>query len=80
MFAHFDAWGYMNGPDKKPDTADDVKIDVVDATWSLEEYTATLDDDDIKFVGAVDKSGLFTPNIEGPNLRSGSATTLVTCG
>ena len=53
--------------------ADDVKIDVVDATWSMEEYTATLDDDDIKFVGAVDaKSGTFTPAIEGPNeLRSG---------
>jgi quinohemoprotein amine dehydrogenase len=73
MYAAFDAWGYMNGPDKKPNTADDVKVDVVDATWSMDEYTATLDDDDVKFVGAVDaKTGLFTPNIEGPNeLRSG---------
>jgi quinohemoprotein amine dehydrogenase len=73
MYAAFDAWAYMNGPDKRPNTADDIKIDLVDATWSLEEYTATLDDDDIKFVGAVDaKTGTFTPNIEGPNeLRSG---------
>jgi quinohemoprotein amine dehydrogenase len=73
MYAAFDAWGYMNGPDKKPGTPDDVKIDVVDATWSLEEYTATLNDDDINFVGAVDaKTGAFTPNLEGPNeLRSG---------
>jgi quinohemoprotein amine dehydrogenase len=72
-YAHFDAWGYMNGPDKKQGTPDDIRIDVVDATWSMEEYTATLDDDDIKFVGALDpKTGLFTPNIEGPNeQRSG---------
>jgi quinohemoprotein amine dehydrogenase len=73
MFAASDAWGYMNGPDKKPNTADDIKVDVVDVTWSMEEYTATLDDDDVKFVGQLDpKSGQFTPAIEGPNeLRSG---------
>ena len=28
---------------------------------------ATSDDDDVKFVGSVDDSGLFTPNVEGPN-------------
>jgi len=68
MFAAFDAWGYMNGPDKKPNTPDDIKVDIVDVTWSMEEYTATLDDDDIKFVGAIDaKTGRFTPNNEGPN-------------
>jgi quinohemoprotein amine dehydrogenase len=67
-YASFDAWGYMNGPDKRPNTPDDVRIDVLDVTWSMEEYTATLNDDDIKFVGALDaKSGLFTPNNEGPN-------------
>jgi quinohemoprotein amine dehydrogenase len=73
MYAQFDAWGYMSGPDKKPGTPDDVKVDVVDAAWTMEEYTATLDDDDVKFVGELDaKSGLFTPNNEGPNeLRSG---------
>jgi quinohemoprotein amine dehydrogenase len=68
MLASFDAWGYMNGPDKKPNTPDDIKIDIVDVTWSMEEYTATLDDDDVKFVGAIDaKTGKFTPNNEGPN-------------
>jgi quinohemoprotein amine dehydrogenase len=73
MFAQFEAWGYMNGPDKRPNTADDIRIGQLDAAWSLEEYTATLADDDVKFVGAVDaKTGLFTPNIEGPNpQRSG---------
>ncbi|MDH4064842.1 MAG: quinohemoprotein amine dehydrogenase subunit alpha, partial [Acidobacteriota bacterium] len=68
MFAQFEAWAYQNGPDKKPGTDDDVKIDMVDAVWSLEEYTATFQDDDVKFVGTIDpESGLFTPNVEGPN-------------
>jgi quinohemoprotein amine dehydrogenase len=73
MFAQFEAWGYHNGPDKKPGTPDDVKIDQVEVAWSLEEYTATLDDDDVKFVGELNATtGLFTPNIEGPNpKRSG---------
>jgi quinohemoprotein amine dehydrogenase len=73
MVAAFDAWGYMNGPDKRPNTPDDIKIDLLDVTWSMEEYTATLDDDDIKFVGQLDpRSGAFTPALEGPNeLRSG---------
>jgi quinohemoprotein amine dehydrogenase len=72
-FASFDAWGFMNGPDKRQGTADDIKVDVLDVAWTMEEYTATLEDDDIKFVGALDpKSGLFTPSNEGPNeQRSG---------
>lgn len=73
MYARFDAWAYMNGADKRPGTADDIRIDLVDAVWSLEEYTATLNDDDIKFVGELDaRTGQFTPANEGPNeLRSG---------
>lgn len=68
MFAQFEAWAYHNGLDGKPDTADDLKLDMVTARWSLEEYTATYDDEDLKFVGILDEtSGLFTPNIEGPN-------------
>jgi quinohemoprotein amine dehydrogenase len=68
QFATFDAWAYHNGADKKPNTADDLKLDAVTASWSLEEYKATFDDEDIKFVGAIDQaSGLFTPNVDGPN-------------
>ena len=41
-------------------------------TWGLEEYAVTFDDDDIKFVGNLDRNGLFTPNVDGPNpQRSG---------
>jgi quinohemoprotein amine dehydrogenase len=63
----FDAIAYYNGPDGKPDTDDDLEIGRVNATWSLEEYGVTYDDDDIKFVGTLDQTGLFTPNLDGPN-------------
>jgi quinohemoprotein amine dehydrogenase len=68
MLARFDAWTFNNGPDSKPGTADDLKLDAVAASWSVEEYKATFDDEDIKFVGAIDAaSGVFTPNVDGPN-------------
>jgi len=74
MLAQFEAWGFHRGLDGKVGTADDIKVDVVPATWGVEEYATTFDDDDTKFVGTIDaKTGLFTPNIEGPNLqRTGS--------
>jgi quinohemoprotein amine dehydrogenase len=63
----FDAVAYYNGPDGRSDTADDLEIGRVNATWSLEEYGVTYDDDDLKFVGTLDQKGLFTPNVDGPN-------------
>ena len=72
--AQFETWGFSNGADGKADTPDDVELGLVDAQWSMEEFTATYDDDDIKFVGAIDaKTGRFTPNVDGPNpVRVGS--------
>jgi quinohemoprotein amine dehydrogenase len=74
MLAQFDAFAYANGPDGKPDTKDDLPIGIVDATWSIEEYAATFDDDDVKFVGEVAPvTGLFSPASDGPNpARSGN--------
>lgn len=63
----FDAIAYYNGADGKPDTDDDLEIGRVNATWGLEEYSVTYDDDDVKFVGSIDQTGLFTPNLDGPN-------------
>lgn len=73
MFAQFEAWGYSNGADGKPDSPDDIDLGLIDASWSMEEYAATYDDDDIKFVGTLNEStGRFTPNVDGPNpKRSG---------
>lgn len=72
--AQFEARAYDNGPDDRPDTPDDIDLGLVAATWSLEEFAATYDDDDLKFVGTIDaKTGLFTPSVDGPNpARSGS--------
>jgi quinohemoprotein amine dehydrogenase len=68
QFQQFEAIAYANGPDGKPDTKDDVELGPVGATWATEEYTATFEDDDKDFVGTIDpKTGLFTPNLDGPN-------------
>jgi quinohemoprotein amine dehydrogenase len=70
--AQFEARAFDNGPDNRADTADDVDLGLVGAKWSLEEFAATYDDDDVKFVGTIDAMGLFTPNLDGPNpQRSG---------
>jgi quinohemoprotein amine dehydrogenase len=63
----FEAIGINNGPDGKPDTADDLNLGIVPVKWSLEEYPATFNDDDTQYVGVLDQSGLFTPNLDGPN-------------
>ncbi len=69
QFQQFEAIGYHNGADGKPDTSDDLNLGAVDVTWSIEEYTATFGDDDKDYVGSIDDNGLFTPNVDGPNLK-----------
>jgi quinohemoprotein amine dehydrogenase len=67
-YCQFDAIAYANGPDGKEGTADDIELGPVKATWKLEEFVATMGDDDVEFVGNLDpSSGLFTPAIDGPN-------------
>ncbi len=67
-FQQFEAMAFSNGPDGKPNTKDDWPLGVVDAKWGVEEYSATFNDDDLKFVGAIDaKTGFFTPALDGPN-------------
>jgi len=69
----FEAVGLNNGPDGKPDTADDLNLGIVDVKWSVDEYPAIWGDDDIQWVGSLDQHGLFTPNVDGPNpKRSGN--------
>lgn len=68
QFQPFEAAAFAYGPDGKPNTKDDIDLGLVDAAWTIEEYAATYDDDDKDFVGAIDaRSGVFTPNIDGPN-------------
>jgi quinohemoprotein amine dehydrogenase len=69
----FEARGVSYGFDGKAGTPDDLDLGPVNVRWSVEEYPATFRDDDIKFVGEIAQSGLFTPNVEGPNpKRSGN--------
>ena len=63
----YDAIGWDDGPDGEPNTEDDLRLGRVPVTWSMEEYTATFDDDDIRYVGALGPDGIFTPAIDGPN-------------
>jgi quinohemoprotein amine dehydrogenase len=73
QFQQFEAIGINYGPDRKPDTSDDLNLGLVSVKWSLEEYNATFGDDDLQFVGSLDANGLFTPNLDGPNpKRSGN--------
>jgi quinohemoprotein amine dehydrogenase len=67
QFAQFEAIAYAAGPDGKPQTTDDIPLGPVSARWSMEEFVSTPSDDDVKFVGKLNDSGLFTPNLEGPN-------------
>ena len=57
QFQQFEAIAYHNGADGKPDTKDDLNLGPVDVTWSIEEYTATFDDDDKEFVGTHRRHG-----------------------
>lgn len=72
QYAQFEVVAWHHGADGRPDTPDDLNLGPVPVTWSLEEYGVTYDDDDLKFVGTLDQTGLFTPNLDGPNSgRSG---------
>jgi quinohemoprotein amine dehydrogenase len=66
-YAQFEAIAWAVGPDGKPQTEDDVYVGAVPARWALEEFTATPTDDDTKFVGTLNDSGFFSPNVEGMN-------------
>jgi quinohemoprotein amine dehydrogenase len=68
QYAQFEAIAYSAGADGKPQTADDIPLGPVAAKWSLSEFFSTPEDDDVRFVGTINQStGMFTPNIEGPN-------------
>ena len=73
QYQQFEARAFHDGPDGESDTDDDLDLGVVDVAWTLEEYAATFGDDDIRYVGAIDPQGRFTPAEDGPNVeRSGN--------
>jgi len=66
-YQQFEAVGYSNGPDGKPNTPDDVMIAPLDVTWRMEEFMSVYNDDDKDFVGTLSPTALFTPALDGPN-------------
>jgi quinohemoprotein amine dehydrogenase len=66
-YGQFDAWGFDNGPDGKPYTADDINAGIVAADWSVQEFQSTWFDDDKRYVGVLSPAALFTPSGDGPN-------------
>jgi quinohemoprotein amine dehydrogenase len=66
-FVQFEAHAYSSGADGLPNTADDVDLGPVPATWSIEEFISHNNDNDKEFVGYIDGNGLFTPSGDGPN-------------
>jgi quinohemoprotein amine dehydrogenase len=66
-YQQLEAVGYHRGPDGKPNTADDIDLGPVEVSWSLEEFMTVFGDDDKEFVGTLSSTGLFTPNLDGPN-------------
>ena len=66
-YQQFEARAYNRGADNKPNTADDVDLGPMDASWSMEEFYETFGDDDRKYVGTLSPAGLFTPAADGPN-------------
>jgi quinohemoprotein amine dehydrogenase len=67
--AMFDAVGFSNGADGEPGTADDLRIGVLPAQWSVAPFDAQAEaDEDVRFAGQMDhSSGVFTPAAAGPN-------------
>lgn len=68
VLQQFELLAYLNGKDGVKGTKDDVKLGRVSPVkWNIEEYVKRVNDDDMRFVGAVDENGLFTPANDGPN-------------
>lgn len=73
--AQFEAIGYLNGEDGKPDTEDDIRVGVFTAAWEVDnwdEVAAAMED--VKFAGSINKAGLFTPAAAGPNPKRPRST------
>lgn len=64
----FEAVAMHRGKDEKPFTDDDVDLFQVRPRWGLAEFKVRDDDDDLQYVGTIDPAtGVFTPNVDGPN-------------
>lgn len=68
MSAQFEAVAYLNGADGSPGTADDIRLGYVPANWSVDNYDEKAKaDDDVRFAGVMEQTGLYIPAVAGSN-------------
>jgi quinohemoprotein amine dehydrogenase len=73
--AQFEAVAYMAGPDGKAGTKDDVRIGVMPAKWTVENFDDTAKAmKDASFAGRITQQGLFNPAGAGPNPKRPMST------
>lgn len=66
--AVFDAVGWLNGPDGVAGTEDDIRIGVVRAEWSSDNFDEiAAANEDARFAGRIGDTGIFEPAEAGPN-------------
>ncbi|GAA0700296.1 hypothetical protein GCM10009104_31540 [Marinobacterium maritimum] len=67
--ARFEAEAWAAGPDGKDGTADDYRVGMMPATWSVAPFDDVAEADrDVHFTGRMNAStGVFTPAAAGPN-------------
>ncbi len=66
--AQFDAVAFLDGPDGKSGTDDDIRLGSVPATWSTVPFDERAKhDDDVRFAGYMEPHGRFVPSFAGPN-------------
>ncbi|MHB8667118.1 MAG: quinohemoprotein amine dehydrogenase subunit alpha [Burkholderiales bacterium] len=66
--AQFEAIAYIDGPDGKPGTDDDIRLGPVSAQWRVENYSERAKAaNDAKFAGVMQPDGQFLPAQAGPN-------------
>ncbi len=66
--AQFEAIAYIDGPDGKPGTDDDIRLGRISAQWSVENSTERAKAaNDVKFAGVMQPDGQFIPAQAGPN-------------
>ena len=68
LTAQFEAVAFLNGPDGKPGTADDVRLGPVNAGWSVENSDEKAKAaNDAAFAGVMEPAGRFWPALAGQN-------------
>lgn len=66
--ATFDAIGWLNGADGKPETEDDIRVGALDADWAIADFNEIAAKmKDAAFAGEIDADGVFHPADAGPN-------------